>query len=438
VGPLVLLPKPVRVVSVLCLVALAAVGCKRSPSSGASPGDGPSASAAPFVEPPPPSRCDEPAADATFTLGEDKLLGGPEDDILPFAAEVGDGIAFADGFAVGALAPRQGGVAAVVVTLDAAGKSPRVTSLGLAHGDTPPPRVAALGRDVVAALLESGASGRRLRLAHVEGDAVTWGPTFDQGADESLAFDVALGEPRGVVAWDDDAKDPERGVIRVATFVTKGLGAPTTPRIVTGKKTDAESPRVIARPGGFWLLWIARKPEPTDDDAREVGEATEFRWVEAVPLDANGAPTGSPRRITAADGHVQAYDVIEGGDGSAIVAYRDDDTPSGSAGGVILRVVLRPDGSSDPAVLTDRHIGVGAPALIPGWFAIADATAETRLARIGPAGELLESLDSEPVLGRGEPIAARGDVLLVSRPRGKGVRLSVTRCRPGAPPVASP
>lgn len=416
------------------IAVLALAGCKRQ----VAPTLEGSRSAAPALEAPPPSRCDEPAADATFSLGDDKLVTGSEDQVLPFAAEVGDGVATTSGFAVGALTPREGGVSAVVVTLDERGRSPKIVSLGLAHGDTPPPRVASLGGELVAALLEAGSAGRRLRLARVDGDTVAWGPSFEQGRDESLAYDVALGDPRGLVAWDDDAKEPERGVIRVASFVTKGLGAPTPPRVITGKQTDAESPRVIARQGGFWLFFIARKPEDTDDNAREIGETAEFRWLEAVPLDANGAPTASPRRITAGDGHVLTYDVIAGEAGAALVAYRDDDTPSGSAGGVVLRVVVRPDGSSAPTVLTDRHVGVGAPALIPGWFAIADASAETRLARLGPAGELLDALESEPVLGRGEPIAARGDVLLVSRPRGRGVRLSVTRCRSGAPEPTPP
>lgn len=426
-----------RTLVLLAVLALAP-GCKRGAPAPAPTGSASASASAGLPDAPPaPRRCEDPAGDAWLTLGDEK--GASDDDPMPYAVEVGNGVAHDAGFALGALVPQGRGAAAVVVTVGADGRGMKSVSLGLAHGDTPPPRVAHDGSGVVAALLEAGASGRRLRLARVEGDAVAWGPSFEQGRDESLAYDLALAEPRGIVVWDDDAKDPDRGTIRVATFVSKGLSAPTRARIVTGKQTDAEMPRVVVKPGGFWLTWIARKPEATDDEAREPGEEAEYRWLEAMPLDGNGSPTAPARRLTPATGHVLTYDLMPTASGGALIVYRDDDTPSGSGGGVVLRVVLRADGSGEPSVVADQRLGIGAPTLLPGFLAIADSSAETRLAVVTPEGDLADALVPEPVLGRGEPIAARNDVLLISRPRGTAVRLATSRCQRAviAPPAPS-
>jgi hypothetical protein len=404
-------------------------GCKRSaPTPTATAILSSSVDLAP---PPPPSRCDAPGEGSVVALGEETR--GDDHDSLPFAVEVGQGVAFDEGFAVGALTPERRGAKASVVTLGPGGGGARVVPLLTAHGDTPPPRLAAVGKAVLVGVLESAASSRRLKLGRVEAGAVAWGPEFDQARDESLAFDLAANGAHALVAWDDEPREADRGVIKVVSFEAAGFQKMTPPRILSPKGTDAEMPRVVPRPGGFWLTWIARRPEKTDDSAREVGEAPEFRWLEAMPLDERGASVGPPLRVTPDKGHVLIYDLRELPDGRALVLYRDDDTPSGSSGGVLLKVVLRPDGASEPAVVADRHLGVGSPAVLDGWIAVGDASAETRLARVGRDGALLDRLESEPVLGRGEPLAARGDALLVLQPRGQGVRLFVTRCREQGP-----
>jgi hypothetical protein len=278
-------------------------------------------------------------------------------------------------------------------------------------------------------LLDSESAGRRLRLGKISEGSVTWTSSFEQGRDESFAFDLAIGASRAIAVWDDDARDPERGVIRVATVSASTLLSPSLVRTVTLPQTDAESPRVIARPGGFWIAWIARRPERTDDTAREPGEEAQYRWLEVAQLDENGAPLALPRRVTSIDGHVIAYTLRPGADGTAVLVYRDDDTPSGASGGSIARISVRADGTlTEVTTIAESSVGVGAPALVDGWMAVADASAETRLARVSPGGDLLDTLSSEPILGRGEVLAAAGDLLLVSRPRGASVRLFVTRC----------
>ncbi len=432
--------------SVVTLATLAVValnpGCRRS----SPPPPQATVASADLTPPPPPSRCEPPADGAMISLGEDKADDEGADS-LPFAVEVGQGVATDDGFAVGALMPDKNGAKASVVTLSALGGSSRVVPLLTAHGDTPPPRIAPAGKSLLVGVLESAASNRRLRIGKVDAGAVTWGPSLDQSRDESLAFDLLATGSHAVAVWDDDSRDSDDGLIKLVSLDAATLTPAGSPRVVSPRGTDAEMPRLAARPGGFWLTWIRRKPEKVDDDNHEAGESPEFRWLEAVQLDERGVVVGTPRRVTSETGHVLVYDLRELPDGRAILVFRDDDTPSGSSGGILLRVVLRPDGASEPTVLADRQLGVGVPALLPGWIAMADALAETRLARLAPSGDLADRLESEPVLGRGEPLASRGDSLLVLRPRGKGVRLFVTRCRdqaplpPGAsaePPPAAP
>lgn len=422
----------------LALCVAAAVGCRRSGSTGAAPSGSASAGASADAPPPAaPHRCELAPAGTWVTLGREASPSG-EEDLLPFSVQVGSAAAHAGGFAVGALMPPAGGPATTaIISVDADTRASKTVALGAAHGDTEPPRVVSSPAGLFVAVLESGGSRRSLRVARVDGEQVTWGPTFDQGRDESMAFDLAIGEPRSVAVWDDDAREPDRGAIRVATFATSELGAPTPTRTVTDKKTDAESPRVVARPGGFWLVYVARRPEPTDDDARYAAEEAAFRWIEAVPLDHNGAATAPARRVTSEKGHALTFDVAPLDDDALAVVYRDDDTPSGAAGGAVLRVVVRPGGSSEPQVVTDKQVGVGAPTLLPGgWLAVADAAGATRVGLVAADGTT-DLLLPEPAIGTGMPLAASGDRLLVARPRGTSVRLVAVACARPLPPAAA-
>lgn len=408
----------------LTLSAVAALaltpGCRRKPPAPSAPA---ASASAPIVERF--ARCTQPADGSIVTFGD---TPAEPNDPLPFAAEVGSGVASARGFAVGLLKPEGRGSAAAVLTFGPDGKPGRSYALGLAHGDTPPPRPAARGDTLAFGLLEAGASNRRLRLGLLNDD-VAWGPSFEQGRDESFGFDLALGESRGIATWDDDERVSNvHGVIKLATFDAATLAAPSPARTITGPTTNAEMPRVVARQGGFWLVWVATRPEHVDEEARAVGEDAEYRWLEALSLDAQGEPIGGPKRISPNDGHVLTFDLLAVDGGRAVVIYRDDDVPSGGAGGALFRIVLRPDGPSEASPLADLAGPSGAPSLLPGWLAVADAGAETRLLPLDPAGEFSGSALREPVLGFGEPVAAQGDRLLVVRPGGGGVRVFTTAC----------
>jgi hypothetical protein len=79
-------------------------------------------------------------------------------------------------------------------------------------------------------------------------------------------------------------------------------------------------------------------------------------------------------------------------------------------------------------VFVEEGVGAGAPNLLAGWVAIADAAEATRLAPLTASGDLAGPLAAEPLLGPGEPLAVSGEALLVARPQGRAVKLSVVKC----------
>ena len=214
-----------------------------------------------------------------------------QDDSLPFAAEVGEAAAFSDGFAVGAIHESESSHSMSIVLLDRAGHGAKVIPLGTAHGDIEPPRVAARGPTLIAGALSPGMNGRSLRLAKIEAGELTWGATILQKSDESQAFDLGLGEKKGIAVWDEDG--PSSGVIQASTFDVANASSASTPRTISPPGTDAESPVLAARPGGgYWLAYIARRAGTESPDAGYEAEPVGYRWIEVLPLDAQGSPTG--------------------------------------------------------------------------------------------------------------------------------------------------
>jgi hypothetical protein len=229
----------------------------------------------------------------------------------------------------------------------------------------------------------------------------------------------------------------------LASFDVATMRAVAPARPISAKSSDAGSPHVVARPGGYWLGYLAhgeeeprtkKKKSKADDvdESEDQGEAITTSWLEVVPLDESGAPAGAARAITPKGGHVLSFDLELGDNGNAIAAWRDDDTPTGSSGGKVSAALVRLGGGGEPRVLVEAAGGAGAPDLLPGWISLASVNGATRIAAMTPAGELVDDLSPEPSLGTGEPLAASGDAILWARPMGKAMRLSVVRCRPRA------
>lgn len=385
------------------------------------------------------------------------------DQLAPFAVELGRGAAVDGGFAAGALREGEAGAVAMVAFVGADGSGGRLVRLARSRGDLEPPAVAGAGKGVIAAMLEPNAAGRAIRVAKVEGEEVTWGPELSEGRDESLAVDVAVSGERAVVVWDDVTSDGERSRIMMSSVDTASLRSVTSPRPISAPKVDAEVPRVVARPGGYWLAYIARaeelaapdkdrkgakKPkkalakgsEVLDEDTEAPGERIAHQWIEVMPLDETGSPVASARAVTPRDGHVLALDLTLGDEGGALLAYRDNDTPSGSSGGKASVLLVGLGQVGEPRVVAGEDkdappgdaVGSGVPALLPGWLALSHVSGATRLAGLSARGEILDGLAPEESLGGGEPIAAGSGALLVAKPAGTAVKLTVLRCAPGA------
>jgi hypothetical protein len=457
----------------LCLV----VGGALVYRSSSKPGDGASTASA-SANPAEAGRCHEVAPGKSYVVGPSEPSKGssaspddpPErDDLLsPFAIVLGRAIAFDGGYAVGAQGEGEGGTLSSLVLVGPDGATGTPIRLSRSRGDLDPPVVAAAGTGFVVAIIEPNAGGRAVRLARVDGDKVTWGAELRESDDESLALDVAVNGDRGLVAW--DAIEDERSYVSVTGFAAGSVGDASGARRLTPKTTDAEAPRIVPRPGGFYVVYLVRgqerarevarpgeaspgtdKPKQKDrhrGDTRAPGEVDETRggeavmsaWLEVVLVDASGAPSGDPLRVTADDGHVISFDAAPATDGGLVLAYRDEDSPTGAGGGMVKMVRIAAGGGISGSHQSDEGTpSDGAPTLLPGWVAIPTLRGADLLARLNHDGLPSEPLLADPSLGRGEPIAARGAELLVAEPEGKAMRLRVLSCgeRP-APPPAEP
>ena len=188
------------------------------------------------------------------------------------------------------------------------------------------------------------------------------------------------------------------------------------------------------------MLWIARHPETARvADAAAVDEATgEARaqsWVEAVEVDAVGAPVGPVRRLTPAVGHVSAFDAtLLGGEArpSLLVVARDDGEAVDGSGGTLLRIRLREDGAEPPVGLPGDGLGRGAPTLVDGplpWLAWIGPHEELRLLALDAAGAPAAAPTAEPLLDEARVLAVvGGDRVLVGAPGDAAASLQVFAC----------
>jgi hypothetical protein len=404
----------------------------------------------------PPPRCSR-AGTNRFRIGKNSIEepskpedgspdGADEEDgdlAAAFGAEVSRANLARGGFAVGVRLDTGSGAEAGVALVDAESSSGKLVDLGRSRGDFDAPLVAPVGEDVLVALLEPNASGGTLRVGALHGEAPPrWTVELDLSRDESLAFDLATGPKSIVVAWDDVTKDGKLSRVVWAGLDARGERIERKPSVASGKSVDAESPRVVARPGGFWLAYIARKqvslPKKDDDDAldrnpkgdRYAAEKIDPSWLELLPLDEAGAPIGSPRALTEKSGHVLTFDLSSTAAGEALLAWRDDDTPSGSHGGRVSLMAVPLAGGERTQLVAESDVGSGSPTLLGGWVAVPNAAGLAMLAPLGPDGALAGDLRLEPSVGAGDPLFAKGEAVLVATSVGTAIDLLTVTCKP--------
>jgi hypothetical protein len=393
-------------------------------------------------------------AAAHFLLGPGSGPTAEEDEAvdLPFAPEIGGATAIDDAFAVGVLEPRGKSTNAALLVLGGALPAGKKVDLGAVHGDVVAPHAVASGHALLVAVPDGAPHGTLLRLARIDeplGAArITWGAELLEGNDESDAFAVEAGEQSTLVAWDDWDAKAGHGVVHAVVLAPGDVAKPSPTLVLSGEHDDAEAPEVVARPGGYWVAWIANaKRAPDRKERREQQDPAETselemgpRYVVLAPFDGAGKPAGSPAVPTPKDGHVTGFDLASARDGGALLTWRDDRASPGTAGGTVRLALVRPDGSIEPRVITDEDVGPGAPSFVVdaappagvhAWLGVADDADALRLVALDTDGRALDELAVEPGLGLATVLAARAGKVLVSRPAGKGLEVQVFGCDKG-------
>lgn len=404
--------------------------------------------------------------------------------LMPFAVVVGRAVSVGEGFAVATLNEGDGGTIANIVRVGAGGAGGSVTKLSRIRGDLDPPAIVSTGNgdELIVAWLEPNASSRSVRLAKLVGTEVTKGAEIPEGRDESSAIDVASLKGKSVVVW--DSVDGDKSYVALAGFDNANVGEVPFSRRVTGKDIDADSPRLVATADGYFLAYLehgresdrgagadgpAPKPEadapekptkkkkgkgkgesaagpddappkaapagPDEVDESRGGESIGLTSVMVMQLDASGNQRSDALRVSPQSGTVAGFDMALAADGSLVVAYRDDDAPTGGVTGGLSLVRVGADGSTTKFESADTDAAEGIPTLLPGWLSLSTLKGADVLTRLGENGLPKEPLFVEPSLGRGEPIAAFGTTLLLAEPLGKAMRFITTTCSETSPQV---
>lgn len=338
-----------RRAAIALVLAAGLIGCSRK-----SEGPSPSPDAAVTAEPA--TRCRELARAAI-----------PGDDVI-----VGEATVSADEVVLGVVRRAEGKQVATLVRAPLDLAVVRAFDVGPTVGDAPPPLPRRQGRDVLVATYlrqprhEGAPAERLLRLAPLMGGAAL-GHHWDvpQQSDDSFAFDIAF--PEGaqhmpLVVWDEDAP-----ILPGAMLASRGLvkaqhgGGEGRARVVSPDASDAESPRVVRRASGYWVAWIARRAEQDDAGAESTiespAERRAFRWVEAVPVDFDGAPSGPVRKLTSPTGRVAWFDLAPSASEGLVAIVQDEAAAGLTGGGRLFRVVLE-GGQASSSALVDGGVGV--------------------------------------------------------------------------------
>jgi len=465
--PLVAPPSRRQVLGLALVLALFGCKAKAKPSAPVAP---PSASASVAqISEPAPERCRALGTGSSLIVGEvDRPPRAPNADpepnddadedetLLPFATHVDSALALESEFAVGGLSTQHGKTEAFVAFVPLDGGPGRRVGLGTVHGDVDPPLVTGNGRRLLVATSDMDAGGGMLRVSAIahgadkpQGELSLTGVEHDAGA----AF--AESEQTALLVW--AGRDKHGVVLKALAIDPEKLGAAANAGQELKGTADAESPALVARPGGYWLSWVAEQA-PGDGGVRadaglhsdvraraDAGASDEGdrlvdvgpRVLMALMLDGSGKPTGSARQVSAPRSHVVGFSAALSPDGALSLTWREDDAAPGVEAGppTLARVGL--DGAVLRSKVDDEELSAGTPSLLsdpkPGgdvWVALESASDGTRVGVLSPTGLKLNSLIGDRLL-RGADLLAAGDKkLFVAKSRGRAIELSVLECKP--------
>jgi hypothetical protein len=349
------------------------------------------------------------------------------------------------GFAVAGL--RGAGQAFVAVLGERA--SHRV-DLGELHGDAETPALAARGERAVVALRSSDAAGFTIKLGQLVGleGGLEWGAELSKLGKDVTGLTLALSGEHGLLGYLVTEKGQAR--LLLASFQPGSIKTALEPKPI---EKDVELPRLLARPGGFWLSWVRTLPDakkPPQKSAPDAGDPEErelldvgLRVLEVIKLDERGGKLGSPLRVGEPRRQVLLYDVAPAASDGLLVAMRSDSAAPGAEGGALLLSEIGADGSVHEERLDDDEIGAGAPMLLVDgnaavqepWLSVSSPSDATRL---GKARGQRTVLEADPLLARAEVVALSAGHFLTQRSRGRASQLLALDCRlnqlPGPPP----
>jgi len=396
-----------------CCLGLAACGScsKDAPPGGSSPSSPSSAAPGSVV-----------AEQLPRCRREAQRLAIPGEEVV-----VGDVAIAPSGLLLGVVRVEGGKRLASVVRASLDLASSRVVDVGPPLGDDPPPSPRWNGTTAYVSFIsrhatDAGAKLRELRVVRLEDSALgKVEATILQQADESTAFDVAWSESgAGLVAWDEDAPpNPDAGKPLTETYAPEGRGfvkvqaiGSATRRIASPESSDAEAPRLLARPGGgFWLAWLARRAEDAGYAIESPGEKRAYRWVEVVPLTATGEPAGPVKRVSSEKGRAAGFELARSG-ADLVVMVQDEAAAADGAGARVVRYVVGETIESTDVV--DGGVGGAVAELVPvsaatdtaRWLAWNDTSERTHLTPLANGLVVAGGATAEPALDGARVLAS--------------------------------
>ena len=384
---------------------------------------------------------------------------------LPFSVELGSGVLTDGRYAVSYLR----GQSAQITVLSEQLQQVQHIDLGKLHGDPPPPRLAADGKALLIAAPTSDAGGGALQLMRWAAGELTRGANLHEDDDESKAFDLSLSGDTALLTWDAWNEGRAASQILAVTVDPHEPNLVSSPVVLSGDSTDAESPRVVPRQGGFVLGWIANgaqqrppaaevAPVPPATTGRTVtGTATDVeqaehlhavgdraRWIELLPLDARGSPVGAPLKVGGATSQVVGFDLTSGDDGSILVTWLEQRSVVGVEGGMVFVAKVDASGQVQTHSVRDSELGAGLPQFVTdaaqnsaggtqqprvAWLAAVDVRERLLLGALSRLPPDPETLEGESALQNASIVTRSGDRVLVARPRGRDLELSLVGCK---------
>jgi hypothetical protein len=168
---------------------------------------------------------------------------------------------------------------------------------------------------------------------------------------------------------------------------------------------------LIARAGGgFWLAWLARRVEEEAPAIEGPGEKRAFRWVEVVPLDPRGEPTGPVRRVSSEKGRAVAFEL--GRSGAELIVMVQDEAALSEGGGARL-VRHRVGDHAESSEVVDGGLGHAIAELVPvsahegaRWLAWTDTSERAHMTPLGVGLVAAGKSTSEPSLDGARVLAA--------------------------------